>query len=424
MTNSQRITIRLSECRQRLNELLGLDARDDAQQGELEALTGEVGKIEPELRAAIAAEGITDEPGGATLDPETRERLDLRRRSHLGAYLAAALSARVVGGAEAEYAAACKVQTPGAIPLDIFEEDRPAVEHRERELRADAATVAPTTGTGATLAPIQPYVFAESIAGRLGIEMPQVPSGAYSEATITTALSAGATAKGSARESTAATLTPVTTSPRRISTRLTVQSEDVAAIGQGNFEAALRSNARMALSAEYDNQCINGNGTAPAVNGLINQLTNPADPTDVADFDAFLKAFSDQIDGLWARTLAEVAILANVDAYKLSAGAFRDGTDDKGDMSFADYAAENLGGWWTNARMPASANNIARGIVYRGGRPGLRTACHPVWGELAIDDIYSDSASATRHFSLHVLVGDKVLLVQSAAYGLVEFKVA
>ena len=97
----------------------------------------------------------------------------------------------------------------------------------------------------------------------------------------------------------------------------------------------------------------------------------------------------------------------------------------RGDTSFADYARAHTAGWWTSKRMPATASNIARGIVYRRGRTGLTTAVHPTWGSLSIDDIYTDySASATRHFTLHVLVGDKVLLVQPAAYGLVEFKVS
>lgn len=80
----------------------------------------------------------------------------------------------------------------------------------------------------------------------------------------------------------------------------------------------------MALSDEYDDQAINGDGQSPNVNGLINQLTNPADPTNVADFDAFVAAFADQIEGLWASRIREVSIVANVDAYKLAAKKFHD----------------------------------------------------------------------------------------------------
>ena len=74
--------------------------------------------------------------------------------------------------------------------------------------------------------------------------------------------------------------------------------------------------------------------------------------------------------------------------------------------------------------MPATASTIARAIVYRMGRMGMRTAVHPTWGTISIDDIYTDSRSGQRHFTVHMLVGDKVLIVQPAAYGLVELKVA
>ena len=432
MTKLQSVQLRQSETRERINELLGIEERTDDQTTELRELTKTAQTLEVEYRAALAAEKPVEIDGnGQAVDPEVRERLELRSRATFGGYLVAALQGRIPAGAEAEYASACSV-APGEVPLDLFEQDRPAVETRQREQRADAATPLPSSGAGATLAPIQPFVFAPSIAPRLGIEMPSVGSGAYSTMTIGTALTAAAKAKGGTQESTAAALTAATAKPRRISARLTLRVEDIAEIGQSNFEAALRENARMALSDEYDEQCISGDGQAPNVSGLTKQLTDPANPTTVADFDAFVAAFADSIDGLWSSMISDVSIVANVDAYKLSAKKFRDRVIDTGqrggvslgDVSAADYLREHTGGWWTNKRMPATASNIARGIVYRRGRAGLRTAVHPTWGTLAIDDIYTDSASGQRHFTLSVLVGDKVLLVQPAAYGLVEFKVA
>ena len=350
------------------------------------------------------------------IDSEVRERLELRGRASFGRYLHAALTGAQISGAESEFQAACKV--PG-IPLDLFEQDRPV------EVRADAASGVPATGAGATLAPIQPFVFSQSIAPMLGIQMPSVGSGAYSEMTISTALSAGAKNKGTVQDSTAAVLNPETATPRSIRARLTLNLEDIAAIGQANFEAALRENANAALSDGLDNQAINGNGSAPNLNGLINQLTDPTNPTAIVLFDTFLKSFSDQVDGLWASKMSDVAIVANVDAYKLAAATFR-GTAAQGGpvVTFADYAAHSTGGFSTNKRMPATASMIARGIVYRKGRMGLRTACLPTWGSLAVDDIYSDAQSGQRHFTLNVLVGSKVLVVQPDAYALVEWKVA
>ena len=351
-----------------------------------------------------------------TVDSEVRERLELRGRASFGRYLHAALTGAQISGAEAEFQSACKV---AGIPLDLFEQDRPV------EVRADAASGLPATGAGATLAPIQPYVFAESIAPMLGIEMPSVGSGAYSEMTISTALSAGAKAKGTKQDSTAAVLTAATATPRSIRARLTLNLEDIAAIGQANFESALRQNAGAALSDGLDNQAITGDGQAPNIAGLIGQLTDPANPGAVVLFDTFLKSFSDQLDGLWASRMKDVMIVANVDAYKLAANTFR-GTAANGGpaVTFADYAAMATGGFSTNKRMPATDATVARGIVYRKGRTGLRTACLPTWGSLAVDDIYSDAASGQRHFTLNILVGSKVLLVQPDAYALVEWKVA
>ena len=422
MTKVQEIQIRQSEVREKINELLTLETRTAEQDTEVRELTAEMTKSEADLRAALAAESVEDRERriaveAAGVDPETRERLELRGRAHLGAFLGAALRGVLPSGAEAEYGAACGAPA-GEIPLDLFEVDRPAPETR-------AVTPAPATGTGVTVAPVQPFVFAPSIAPQLGIDMPSVGSGGYSEMTISTALTPMPEAKGDAADGTAGALTAVTTTPRRISARLSLSLEDVAAIGTATFESALRGHTSLALSNAYDNQAINGNGTAPNVNGLINQLTDPTNPTAVADFDAFVAAFADSIDGLWASRMREVAMISNVDAYRLASKTFRDiASADLGSISFADYAEKMTGGFWTNSRMPATASTIARAIVYRKGRMGLRTACHPTWGTIAIDDIYTDSAKGERHFTIHTLVGDRVILVQSAAYALREFKVS
>ena len=423
MTLTQRLTIRTSEQRSRLSELAGLDELTDEQRAELGTLGTEHQDTEAQLRAAIAS--APDDANAAidpAVDPEVRERLELRGSASLGRYLASMLSGQPVTGPEAEYQAACKV--PG-IPIDLFEQDRP-------ETRADVASGVPATGTGTTVAPIQPFVFSQSIAPMLGIEMPSVGSGSYSEMTISTSLTAGAKAKGTKQDSTAAVLNAETATPRSIRGRLTLNLEDIAAIGQANFESALRQNAQAVVSDALDSQIITGNGTAPNLDGLINQLTDPTNPTVIATFDAFVASFADSIDGLWAPTMMDLGMVVNVDAYKLAAKSYRDRVIDTGnrggvslgDKTAADYLRAYTGGFWTNKRMPATASNLARGIVHRKGRMGLRTACLPTWGSIAVDDIYSDAQSGQRHFTLNILVGSKVLLVQPDAYELVEFKVS
>ena len=98
-------------------------------------------------------------------------------------------------------------------------------------------------------------------------------------------------------------------------------------------------------------------------------------------------------------------------------------------MSAAAYATMNSGGLWTNKRMPDAVCNVQQAVLYRkgrsmmGGAGAMRTAVCPHWNVLGIDDIYTGSASGTRHFTMHVLLGD-VILVQPDAYAQIAFQLA
>ena len=415
MTNAQKIRLRLSQVRKRLNEISGLegDAFTDEIRTEAETLQTEYADLETRHQAAIVAEGEAETR--EEVDAEARERLELRGKASLTAYLRAALAGRQVDGAEAELRDAAGIGD--GIPLELWD----TAQGGDRETRADAATGAPGT-IGVNLAPIQPAVFAASIAPRLGIEMPRVPSGTYASATISTSLTAAAKEAGGAQEATAASFTVTSATPKRISARLGVRIEDVAAVGQSNFESVLRENLSLVLSDALDTQALNGNGTAPNLTGILRRLTDPSNPSDVADFDAFAAAHAGGIDGLWAENLKDVSILCGPATMRLSARTFQTATNFKGEKSAAAYAMGNTGGWWTNKRMPDAASNIQAAILYRKGR-SMRTAVCPHWNEVSIDDIYSGSAQGERFFTMHVLLGD-VILVQPDAYAQVAYKVA
>lgn len=429
MTAAQKLDIRASEIRQRLNEIAGMDGDlPDDVQAESDRLTTEYASVETKRRAALTAEAAEQQVVEHATEPdsESRERANLRRKATLGGYLAARIAGVLPGGALAEYGAACGAE-PGTIPLDLFEgEPRPAV-----ETHADATTPAPSTGTGQSVGRLHPWIFNSSIAARrLGISMPQVGSGSYSELTIGTPLAAGARTKGEARESSAGALSTVTTKPRSISARLSIAAEDVAEIGTAQFEPALRANLQGAIGDEYDSQCTSGSGTAPNVQGLIPQLTRPTNPTAVADFDSMLSTAAGFVGTKWAESARDVSILVPADTYRLSMTAFRDaGNNHRGDISAQRYLSDTLASWATAPRLPVAptsgANDkISTGIVRRMGQ-GVVGAVHPVWTSIHIDDVYSDSASAVRHVTLHVLVGAKVMLTRPAGevYDLASYKV-
>ena len=178
-----------------------------------------------------------------------------------------------------------------------------------------------------------------------------------------------------------------------------------------------------------DDQVINGTGTAPNLAGVFSRLTNPDATTSVVDFDGFAAAHAGGIDGLWAASLKDVAIVAGPATMSLSARTFQSAANFKGELSSAAYAMANTGGWSTNERMPPAVSDVQQAILFRKGRSmmagsgAMRTAVCPHWGMIGVDDIFSGSASGERFFTLHILVGD-VILTQPGAYAQVAFQLA
>ena len=434
MTDAQKrlreLRERQSKQRQKMAELSLVAELTDEQRSELDTIESGTPDLERQIRAATTTledeEKESETVAANGPDAEKRERLELRSKASLTGYLRAALSGRQVDGAEAELRAAAGIND--GIPLELWDVPRPA------EQRADAATGAPGT-VGVNLDAIRPAVFANSIAPRLGIEMPRVESGTYASATISTSLSAAAKAKGADADATAAAFTVTSVTPKRISARLSIQIEDVASVGQANFESILRENLALILSDTLDNEAINGtfddaaNPPNLGLVGMFARLTDPTAPTAVADFDAYAGAHASGVDGLWASTIQDVAIVCGPETYRHASRVFQSAASFKGEMSAAAYASENTGGLVTNKRMPDAVSDVQQAILYRkgrsmmGGAGAMRTAVCPHWNMISIDDIYSGSASGTRHFTMHVLLGD-VILVQPDAYAQTSFQLA
>ncbi len=128
MTPLQKLQVRQSELRQRVNDLLGKDALEDAEAAELEKATRELQDIEPKLRAALVAQDDDSTADEDTADAEqkrddnpdaeVRELQQLSCRALLSNFAVSALSQRNAEGAEKELAEAFKIPADaGHIPL-------------------------------------------------------------------------------------------------------------------------------------------------------------------------------------------------------------------------------------------------------------------------------------------------------------------
>ena len=108
ITKAQRALIeiqgRQSELRSRLAVLAAQDTRTADEETELTAVETKLSGCEPELRSALAAAAAEDDSARTvqTTDPENRERLELRAKTGIGDFLAAAAVGGPVTGAAAE----------------------------------------------------------------------------------------------------------------------------------------------------------------------------------------------------------------------------------------------------------------------------------------------------------------------------------
>ena len=194
--------------------------------------------------------------------------MELRGRASVGRYLSAALRGRAPDGAEAELAAAAGVD---GIPMELWQYP----EERRDEDRA----ITPAPGTvGLNLDVLRPAVFAPSIASRLMIDMPVVQSGTYATATLGAGATADAVDKGDAVPDTAATWTPVSTTPHRVGAALDLSLEDIAAVGAENFESVLRQHISLVLADEIDDQIVNGDGANDDLIGDFPAAHQPGRP--------------------------------------------------------------------------------------------------------------------------------------------------
>ena len=348
MTALQKLQVKQSEIRERLNAILGKEARTEAETQELEKLTDEGQQIEPEIRAAIIAEPDPETTTTNIADPEQRERLEIRSRTGLADFLKAAAGGTSVSGAAAEYASSLGVPTVGHVPMEIFTRSAPALEER---------AITPGPAVKGALQPIVPYLFERSAAASLGIMMPSVPAGQVQIPKVGTAPPADTLAKDGTAPATAAAVSLVNQAPVRIAGSFEVRVEDLAVMP--TLEAALSEAMRGSLSNELDEQTFNG--AAGELNGLFTQATDVAAASSAETFTTGIARFASLVDGRHSYDLGDLRACIGSKTFALYAGLFANAN--KGDVSLFDYLSMHLGSIRVSDRVPAVASTAQKGIV-------------------------------------------------------------
>ena len=115
MTPTQKIQVRMSETREKLNGMLEVREDDAAKLAERQKLIGDLKALEVEYRTAIEADGVDS--------PETREWADVSGRFDLGEMFTDVMEHRASDGAIAEVQKE-RGLAANAIPTEMLMEKR------------------------------------------------------------------------------------------------------------------------------------------------------------------------------------------------------------------------------------------------------------------------------------------------------------
>ena len=359
MTAAQTIQVKLSTCRQKLNELLQVETRSDEQNAEMETLTAEVSLREPELRAALAAEPDPQEVV-TTADAETRELGQLTKTASVGDILLATFEKRQTEGAPAELQ---KHYGLGShqVPLEMLRVDR-GVEERA------AATVPASIGDASQAQVVTP-VFSSGDGQFLGIERPTVPVGDGSFPVLSTVPSV----KGPFTDSTEAAQTDAefvatNLSPERLQASFSYRRTDAARFA--GLDAALRLALNGGLQEALDKQAISG------TDGLLTATNLPNNNVSaVSTFALYLSGLLyGRIDGRFARTPSDVKMIVGAPTFAHASAAYKGNNSDE---SGVERLQEKSGGLMVSAHVPDVASNRQNALIRLGMERG--GAVQPMW---------------------------------------------
>ena len=414
MTEIQKLEVRKSELRTEINTLLFQEGTlTDDQNETLTQKRAELEDVENRWRVAVETDPDPEERERETQDRDlSAEQLEFARLED-GVKLAGFLLGNP-DGESLEYRQETGVGS--AIPW-VGLLDGP-----ERiQLRADAYSEAPASGTAVNVQAIIDRVTAQLHARRLGVQFPMVPRGTASWQHVSAGVTPASAAKGAAVNATAWTLTPKTATPKRVQVRVGWRREDAAMVAM--FEEALRREARNALQEAIDQMAINSYGTGTdLINGLIPNLTAGTDLTDTT-VGTLLQAMGSVIDGKYASDLKMVRIALGPETYRQLISVLTQIGLPQLAADLSSLISDVGSSVFTSAHVPDAVSMVQDSVTWC-GRMDHTAAVSPVWedGLTSIMDEYTGAAKGEIYSDLLVLTN--FVLIDAEAYSRRKFTLA
>ena len=423
MTKVQEISLKLSEKRQAINDLLGKDDLTDEQRADLDKLTRACQGLESEYRAALVVEGQEQAEARGQFgngDGQPAEIRTLLHRVNLTDYLSPAAGGVGLVGAPAELNAALKLDTMGKgggvlVPWDMLET-------RQAETRADTTTTQLDGGT--MQRPILQRLFGPGIMDALGVRMDTVPAGKSEWPLLATGVAPDMKAEGGAADAAvAATFTREVLKPKRLTGRYEFTHEIAAEVA--DLEQGLRRDLADAVKSKMSDRIINGDEATNAfdVDGFLTTVTAPTDASTEATFSDYGGAHAQGVDGIHAEMETQVQSVIGTDVYTHAASVYQTGSGESG----SEALAKRSGGCVASSYIPAASSGISSGnIIHAAGPNGggiMRgDSVAAMWPTLeVIRDIYTNASTGVM--LTWVTLWDAQTAFRSAAYRRLSFKI-
>ncbi len=423
MTTAQKIALRISEVRQRLNEIAGIegDAFTDEVRTESENLQREYGVLEIRHRSALISEGAEQADAEGAFgngDGESAERGRLLREVRVADYFGPAIAGTGLAGAAAELNAALDVPIIGtgggvALPYAVLEQ------------RAFTTT---TQNDGSEIQrPILQRLFGPGILDALGVRLDAVPTGRSEWPLLASGVSPAQAKEGTAAAAAvAAGFTTATLRPKRLTGRYELTHEEIASVA--DIEQALRRDIADAVKSSMSDQIVNGdtpdNTNPQHVEGFLNAITAPGDASAVATFEDYAGAHAAGVDGIHAERENEVSSIVGVDVYKHAATVYQTGSGESGSEALMRRSM----GCRASSYVPLAVSTQTKGNIFHlagpnGGGVMRGDSIAAMWPTLEIiRDIYSKASQGV--VLTWVALWDAKVAFRTAAYQRVAFKVA
>ena len=435
MTTAQKLAIRLSEVRSKLNDLSGLDELTDEQRNEIDSLTKEYQAKEAQHRAALTVEADEQRAAEGEFgngDGEAAEVRALIGRVTLYDYLRPAAAGIGLAGAPVELAGALKVPAVGAnggiaIPWTMLE----LPEHRAASApRGESRAFTTTTNLdgGTMQRPILQRLFGMEILGALGVRIDTVPSGMTEWPLLTGGVAPDMAVEGTAAAAAvAATFTTETLKPKRLTGRYEFTHEQAAQVA--DLEQSLRRDLGDAVKARMSALILVGDESTNAQepDGFLTKLAAPTAPTAVAAYSDYAGSHAQSVDGIHGSVEQQISSVLGVATYRHAATVYDAGSGESGTEALMRRSMSCQ----ASSFIPAATGtpSVQNGNIYHaagpnGGGASLRgDSIAAMWPTLeVIRDIYSQASVGV--VLTWVTLWDAETAFRAAAYRRVAFQLA